>query len=338
VNGQDSQPEIFDVFLCHNSEDKPEVRVIAEMLVKEGIKPWLDEADISVGGFWHSNIGGQIETAKSAAVFVGRSGIGPWQKREIQALLSQFVRRKCPVIPVILPSVTKTLEMPWVLEGLHLIDFRTDPQALEQLIWGITGKKPSKYRPVVATRIFICYRQFDSAGHAGRLFDTLSGKFGREQIFMDVAGVEPGADFVEVIEMSVISCHVLLAVIGRNWLTYKEGSKRKRRLDDPNDFVRLEIRTGLERDIRTIPVLVQGAEMPLVHSLPEEIKKLTRRQAFELRDSRWDYDVAALISSLETTPSWKDRQRQEAERMRETLERMGWKVIPKEAELRRGRM
>jgi hypothetical protein len=115
---------------------------------------------------------------------------------------------------------------------------------------------------------------------------------------MDVAGIEPGADFVEVIEKSVASCHILLAVIGRNWLAYR-GSKSKRRLDDPNDYVRLEIQASLKKGIRIIPIFVQCAKMPGVDSLPEDIRKLTRKQGFDLRDNRWNDDVTAFISSLE---------------------------------------
>src|SRR5690349_20642327 len=104
VSAQEARAEIFDVFLCHNSEDKPAVREIAQNLLQENIKPWLDEADIKAGNFWHGAIGQQIETVKSAAVFIGQYGVGPWQNREIVALLDQFDRRGCPVIPVILAS------------------------------------------------------------------------------------------------------------------------------------------------------------------------------------------------------------------------------------------
>jgi hypothetical protein len=104
VSEQDSKAEIFDVFLCHNSEDKPAVREIAQQLVEEGIEPWLDEADIKSGIFWDTAIGQQIETVKSAAAFVGQHGVGPWQRREIIALLDRFDRRGCGVIPVILAS------------------------------------------------------------------------------------------------------------------------------------------------------------------------------------------------------------------------------------------
>ena len=116
------------MFLCHNSEDKPAVREIAQKLVKEGIKPWLDEEQIRPGTSWQTALGEQIESIKSAAVFVGESGLGPWQNEEIQAFLSQFVERKCPVIPTILGSAATTPELPWTLKNRHRVDFRVpDP-------------------------------------------------------------------------------------------------------------------------------------------------------------------------------------------------------------------
>lgn len=123
VNAEDLKPEIFDVFLCHNSEDKLAVREIAQKLSQQNIKPWLDEADIRAGSFWHTTIGQQIETVKSAAVFVGQHGVGPWQSREIIALLDQFDRRGCPVIPVILATAPPDPVLPWSLVGLHCVDF-----------------------------------------------------------------------------------------------------------------------------------------------------------------------------------------------------------------------
>jgi eukaryotic-like serine/threonine-protein kinase len=144
VNGQDSNAEIFDVFLCHNSEDKPAVREISQKLVREGIKPWLDLEQIPPGTSWQRELGEQINSIKSAAVFVGNSGIGPWQNEEIQAFLSQFIERKCPVIPTILGSATTTPELPWTLKNRHRVDFRvSDPDPLKQLIWGITRQKPA---------------------------------------------------------------------------------------------------------------------------------------------------------------------------------------------------
>jgi hypothetical protein len=149
VNGQDTKAEVFDVFLCHNGEDKPAVREIARMLVKEGIKPWLDEDQIRPGTSWQTALGEQIENIQSAAVFVGDGGFGPWQDQEMQSFLNKFVNRKCAVIPVILLSAKGTPELPWPLENLHRVDFRTDSYPLQRLIWGITGKKPAELEEVL---------------------------------------------------------------------------------------------------------------------------------------------------------------------------------------------
>jgi TIR domain/NACHT domain len=141
--GSRPKAEVFDVFLCHNSEDKPVVREISRKLARENIKAWLDEDEIRPGTSWQIELGRQIESIKSAAVFVGASGVGPWQNQEIQALLSQFVKRECPIIPVVLPSVKTTPDLPWTLANLHWVDFRdTSRDPLKQLIWGITGVKP----------------------------------------------------------------------------------------------------------------------------------------------------------------------------------------------------
>jgi len=148
------------------------------------------------------------------------------------------------------------------------------------------------------SRIFISYRRDDTAGHAGRLFDRLCARLGKRSVFMDVDGIEAGLDFVEAIEAAVGSCDVLLAVIGRGWLDMKD-SQGRRRLDDPRDFIRLETATALDRHIRVIPVLVEGAAMPAEESLPEVLRSLARRQAVDLRDSRWDADIENLMQVLE---------------------------------------
>src|SRR5207247_2365741 len=105
------------------------------------------------------------------------------------------------------------------------------------------------------------YRREDASGHAGRLYDVLAAAFGADQVFIDVDTIEPGVDFVERIETSVASVDALVAVIGRDWLTAADAEGR-RRLDNPEDFVRLEIASALSRNIRVIPVLVEGARMP----------------------------------------------------------------------------
>ncbi|CAG0123936.1 hypothetical protein RHDC2_00266 [Rhodocyclaceae bacterium] len=147
--------------------------------------------------------------------------------------------------------------------------------------------------------VFINYRRDDAKSEAGRLFDWLSRYFGKDQVFMDVSGsIEPGLEFDRVIETAVSSCNALLVVIGKEWLT-AEDAKGKRRLDDPNDFVHMEIAAALRRDIRVIPVLVQGAAMPDEGSLPDDLKRLAKRQASEISDNRWEFDTQQLVKVLE---------------------------------------
>jgi hypothetical protein len=137
----------FDVFLCHNSEDKDAVIEIANRLKNEyNIKPWLDIWEFQPGKPWQPELERQINNIKSAAVFVGESGIGPWQRQEIDAFLRQFVSRGCPVIPLLLNNASQQPVLPLFLQGMMWVDFRrnnsvyVDPMA--QLAWGITGKQP----------------------------------------------------------------------------------------------------------------------------------------------------------------------------------------------------
>src|SRR5512134_3748044 len=145
--------------------------------------------------------------------------------------------------------------------------------------------------------IFISYRRDDAEGQAGRLFDDLSAHFGRDAVFMDVAGIKKGLDFRRVIEEHVTSCGVLLVIIGKRWLSATD-SKGKRRLDDPNDFVRLETAAALSRDIPVVPVLVHDASIPKEHELPDVLKELAFRNGTELTHARWDSDVKLLIEDL----------------------------------------
>jgi hypothetical protein len=148
-------------------------------------------------------------------------------------------------------------------------------------------------------RIFISYRREDSAYPAGWLFDRLVERFGTDSVFKDVDSIRPGDNFVSKITAAVGSCSTLLAVIGDNWLTVadKDG---QRRLDNPGDFVRLEIGAALARSILVIPVLVNGAPMPRPGQLPDSLKELAYRQAAELSPNRFNSDVSRLLRSLES--------------------------------------
>jgi hypothetical protein len=149
-----------------------------------------------------------------------------------------------------------------------------------------------------AGMIFLSYRRDDSGGHVGRLYDALSARFGSQRLFVDIDHISAGQDFVQVVDDAVARCAVLLVVIGKRWAG--SGRVGKRRIDSPADFVRLEVAGGLRRQgLRVIPVLVGGAVMPGPTELPDDIKDLARRNAFELSDTRWKDDVARLIGQLD---------------------------------------
>ena len=164
--------------------------------------------------------------------------------------------------------------------------------------------------------IFISYRREESRWSARSLYDRLTQRFDRKQIFMDVDAIALGEDFVKTIEETVGSCDVLIAVIGAHWLTSTD-EQGGRRLDNPEDFVRMEIATALRRDIRVIPVLVDGASMPRSTDLPDDLKPLVRRNALRVSDTGFDDDcrrlAAAVEQVLEKTTA-EQREREEKER------------------------
>jgi hypothetical protein len=146
-------------------------------------------------------------------------------------------------------------------------------------------------------RIFINYRREDSAAHAGRLYDALIQRWPEEQVFIDIDAIPPGVDFVEVIGEAVGKCDVLIAFVGRHWVDMTDQAGR-RRLDNPEDFVRLELEAALARDVRVIPLLVDGAAPPASLDLPESLRPFARRNAFEIYDTRWRSDLERLVAHL----------------------------------------
>jgi tetratricopeptide (TPR) repeat protein len=149
----------------------------------------------------------------------------------------------------------------------------------------------------MAARIFINYRREESTATAGRLHDRLGQSFGRKTLFMDVDHIPPGVDFVTHLNNQVAACDVFLAIIGPNWLNVT-NEKGDRRLDAADDFVAIEIAAALARNIRVIPVLVDGARMPKVGELPKPLKPLVRRQAIDLRHTHFGRDAEALIEKI----------------------------------------
>ena len=162
----------------------------------------------------------------------------------------------------------------------------------------------------VPGRIFMSYRREDTSFPAGWLYDRLVSRFGRDQVFKDIDSIELGDDFIEVITTAVGSCDVLLALIGDRWLTIT-GQDGRRRLDNPDDFVRLEIEAALSRNVRVIPILVDAAQMPSADELPPSLARLARRQALELSPNRFDTDTRRLLRVLDRTVAGREMKREE---------------------------
>jgi TIR domain len=156
--------------------------------------------------------------------------------------------------------------------------------------------------PMTATpgRIFISYRRQETAYPAGWLFDRLVDHYGAGQVFKDIDSIEPGDDFVDVIATAVASCDVLLALIGSHWLDARDDAGN-RRIDNPADFVRLEIEAAISRRVRLVPVLVDDGKMPRPEDLPESLAPLARRQALELRPSHFDFETSRLVRVIDET-------------------------------------
>jgi hypothetical protein len=154
--------------------------------------------------------------------------------------------------------------------------------------------------------IFISYRRDDAAGYAGRLADHLDSRFGDANVFRDIEDLEGGTDFEKAIVDAVSHCRALIVIIGPSWLEARNAAG-DRRLDDPRDYVRLEIEAALERDVLVLPVLVGDASMPSPAELPDSLAPLSRRQARPLSDDRWSFDVDRVIRALEPTVRHRDR-------------------------------
>ncbi|MFI5954762.1 toll/interleukin-1 receptor domain-containing protein [Cryptosporangium sp. NPDC051539] len=153
--------------------------------------------------------------------------------------------------------------------------------------------------PPISKRIFLSYRRADSQDVAGRLFEALWPRFGPQNVFIDVDSVRPGRDFVDAMLEAVESVDVVIAVIGRSWLSSTDSDGR-RRLDDPHDSVRLEVETALRLGKQVIPVLVGGAGMPRAEELPAALAPLARRNAIGLSHTTFRGDLERLVVAIVT--------------------------------------
>lgn len=149
-------------------------------------------------------------------------------------------------------------------------------------------------------KLFISYRREDSASAAGRLYDRLCYLLSPPNVFFDVSTIRGGEEFGLKIVEEIRRSDAILMVIGKNWLGARED--RNLRIREPNDYVRFEIRNALEQDRLVIPVLVDGAEMPAVDALPDDIRAIVSRNALVLRHASFDDDVETIYATIMGTP------------------------------------
>jgi hypothetical protein len=181
----------------------------------------------------------------------------------------------------------------------------------------------------MAGKIFINYRRGDDSGFVQALLSRLEQAFSREQLFIDIDGIEPGLDFVRVLEEQVAQCDVLLAVIGKGWIDARDETNA-RRLDNPEDFVRIEIASALGQDKRVIPVLVGDARMPRSDELPDILKPLTKRGAVRLTHERFRADTTGFIGALQTALEKVELPRRAHETARDSGTENGTRAAPAE--------
>lgn len=162
-----TEPRDFDVFLSHDSRDKPAVRELAQALRDRGLRPWLDEWELSPGRSWQDALEKGIREARSVAVLIGSDGIGPWQILEQETLLVEASRRGLPIIPVLLPHAPETPDLPIFLAHRTYVDMRQglSNKNLDLLVWGITGTRPEpvdiRTNNVSDFDVFLCFRDSD---------------------------------------------------------------------------------------------------------------------------------------------------------------------------------
>jgi TIR domain len=156
-------------------------------------------------------------------------------------------------------------------------------------------------RALHKNRIFLSYRRDDAHTIASRLYDILSSHFGVAQVFMDIDSIEPGTDFLQVIQETIGSSDLFLVLIGKDWLKprYEDRIDRRRRLDDPDDYVRIELEAARNTGVRILPVLVDEATMPTPEELPNSLQWLSRTNALQVRRSSFQHDVNQLISFID---------------------------------------
>ena len=279
---ESSDPIQFSIEVSESNAAVEDIDQMTRQLLSELREMDVESAELTKGGIAPKGSKGDLMTIGSIAV---------------------------AVLPAFLPNVV-SLVQDWVERGQGRtvkfkgmgIEFEGSPEELQKLLASleleVEGPAKEKVKLTRSPRIFISYRRADSADVTGRIYDRLKEYFGKSAIFKDVDSIPPGVDFREHLEKAVGKCKVFLVVIGDRWLEATDA-RRRNRLQDPDDFVRIEIESALKRNITIIPLLVRGASMPAEMKLPPSLRKLVYRNGISIRsDPDFHGDMNRLIEAI----------------------------------------
>jgi hypothetical protein len=277
---ESSEPIQFSIEVSESTAAVEDIDEMTRQLLSELREMDVESAELTRGGIAPKGSKGDLMTIGSIAV---------------------------AVLPAFLPNVV-SLVQDWVERGQGRtvkfkgmgIEFEGSPEGLQKLLDSLEVESSAKEKVKLtrSPRIFISYRRADSADVTGRIYDRLREHFGKSAIFKDVDSIPPGVDFREHLEKAVGKCRIFLVVIGDRWLEAKDA-KRRNRLQDPDDFVRIEIESALKRTIPIIPLLVRGASIPAEAKLPPSLRKLVYRNGISIRsDPDFHGDMDRLIEAI----------------------------------------
>ena len=277
---ESSEPVQFSIEVSESNAAVEDIDEMTRQLLSELREMDVESAELTKGGIAPKGSKGDLMTIGSIAV---------------------------AVLPAFLPNVV-SLVQDWVERGQGRtvkfkgmgIEFEGSPEEFQKLLASLEVEIPAKEKGklIRSPKIFISYRRADSMDVTGRIYDRLREQFGKSAIFKDVDSIPPGVDFREHLEKAVGKCKVFLVVIGDQWLEAKDA-KRRNRLQNPDDFVRIEIEAALKRNIPIIPLLVRGASIPAEAKLPPSLRKLVYRNGISIRsDPDFHGDMDRLIEAI----------------------------------------
>jgi TIR domain len=308
------------VFLSHASEDRDRVRGIYDALSRAGVRCWYDEVDLRPGQDWQREIQEALRASTYVLVCLSRSSVRRigGLDYDLQAALD-VVDQQPEGTTFLIPVRLDNCAIPERLARWQWIDvFRSsDSYGLLETFRRrnpLAARPPDKRTSLVLLHeppkhgeggqgggrdgVFLSYRRDDEPAFAGRIYDNLRFKFGQDRVFMDVDTIPWGDDFVEILAKALARCKAMLVVIGSKWLIAQDRAGR-RRLDLPDDIVRLEVLAGLSSGVKIIPVLVEKAEMPTSEDLPGCLANLAWKNGPRMTHDGFTRDCAALIERLE---------------------------------------